>query len=81
MLRRLPAVIIFRSIVIAVVFGSVTFAQQSPPNGKGNWKPVDQVIEALQQVDKGSADILVQQSELDKLIADSGGDASTRCGL
>ncbi len=60
---------------VTVVFGYVTVAQETPRVAESTWRSVDDVLGELQRLDSGTGDVLVKQSELDKLIAESGGGA------
>lgn len=62
-------------VLVALVFGNVTVAQETPTATESPFRMVSDVLGELQRLDDGTGDILVNQRELDELIAKSGGGA------
>ncbi|MBL8813963.1 MAG: acyl-CoA dehydrogenase [Planctomycetaceae bacterium] len=60
---------------VTVMFSCATVAQETATTTESPWQLVGDVLGDLQRLDGGTGDVLVKQSELDKLIAKSGGGA------
>ncbi|MFN9294801.1 MAG: hypothetical protein ACK6EB_42540, partial [Planctomyces sp.] len=75
MLLKFVRVHLIARVLVALVFGNVTVAQDTPTATESPFRLVSDVLGELQRLDDGTGDILVNQRELDELIAKSGGGA------